>query len=214
MWIFLFDFDGTLAELNIRKIRPELVQDLEEYYKQHGYNIKITRITRSIERGPKELRQGAYEILKSYELMQAEKARVYPYARETLKWAKQNGKVAIVSLNSKECILKVLKRYSLLPFIDLIVSRDDVNAIKPSPETIFYAIKKLQGIKDKTVMIGDSDTDANAAMNAGIKCIIILRDKNKLDNIMEFKPYKIVENLKEAKEILKKLAAPSSKNKN
>ena len=45
---------------------------------------------------------------------------------------------------------------------------------KPSPDTVFEALRQLNVDKDNAVYIGDSDVDVMTAKNCGIPCISVL----------------------------------------
>ncbi|MEM2637123.1 MAG: HAD family hydrolase [Candidatus Korarchaeota archaeon] len=168
----LFDFDGTLVDLNldIKAIRNKL----ESYYRAHGYDIEVKRITRTIEGGPKELRSGAWEIVKEFEMDALPRARPVPHALETLRDIRKFAKMGIVSLNSLETIKTALKLFGF-PEFDIIVSRENAPALKPEPDGIILALSQIGIPRERSFMVGDSDSDMIAASKANITGIGIAR---------------------------------------
>ena len=45
---------------------------------------------------------------------------------------------------------------------------------KPSPDTVFAALRELGVDKQEAVYVGDSDVDIQTAANAGLPCISVL----------------------------------------
>ena len=92
-----------------------------------------------------------------------------------------NASVAIASLNrkpvisSREMALKHLKKIGINNFFEYVAGHNTFEYCKPDPRHLTSVIEILGGDIKKTLMIGDSETDANAAKNAGIP-IILLED--------------------------------------
>lgn len=75
--------------------------------------------------------------------------------------------LSIWSSNNKEIIKDILYEYDLLERFQTIVSRDEVEMLKPYPEG-FLKIHDGQMSKSKYLMIGNSEADSLAAKAAGI----------------------------------------------
>ena len=58
------------------------------------------------------------------------------------------------------------------------VCGDSTKHPKPSPEPVFLAMENLGVSKPETLFIGDSDTDVNAAANAGIQMVCMRNGYN------------------------------------
>lgn len=57
------------------------------------------------------------------------------------------------------------------PDMDVIVSGDDVDETKPSPDIVSTALERAGLRPSDAVLVGDSVWDVKAAANAGIACI-------------------------------------------
>lgn len=103
-------------------------------------------------------------------------APAYPDVLDTLaKLKEKNCKLAVItnrSGNAKE----LLKTAGVLPFLDLVITYEDVQVPKPDPEGILKAMKALEADPSKTVMVGDTYVDVEAGKAAGITTIGIDRD--------------------------------------
>jgi len=86
-----------------------------------------------------------------------------------IKSMKQNKdvKIGIVTSRSKQDVLSRLNKSELKSDIDVVVTRDDVKKLKPSPEQILVASKNLGLLPRNCAIIGDMSTDVEAARKAG-----------------------------------------------
>jgi HAD superfamily hydrolase (TIGR01549 family) len=76
-------------------------------------------------------------------------------------------KIGIVTSRSKQDVLSRLDNSDLKSNIDVVVTRDDVSKLKPSPEQILVASKRLGLLPRNCAIIGDMSTDVEAARKAG-----------------------------------------------
>lgn len=93
---------------------------------------------------------------------------------------KNNVVIGIVTSNSLQFVKKLLIKAEIdIDIFDLIITRDDVNITKPSPNLYLYALKKLNINKDNVFAIEDSNIGIMAAYSAGVKVINV----TDIDNI-------------------------------
>ncbi len=64
-----------------------------------------------------------------------------------------------------------IRHAGLEPFVDHIVTVEDVRECKPNPEGIFAAMQTLKCGPECTWMVGDTEIDILAGKNAGIPTI-------------------------------------------
>jgi phosphoglycolate phosphatase-like HAD superfamily hydrolase len=111
-------------------------------------------------------------FMKSIEMRVAKKHKIFPETLDALSTLKsKNIKMGIVTNTSREAADYILKTHNLDPFFKVIVSREDADFLKPNPELIHIAVRKIG--KPVKWFIGDTIFDAEAAANAGLKSIII-----------------------------------------
>jgi beta-phosphoglucomutase-like phosphatase (HAD superfamily) len=86
-----------------------------------------------------------------------------------LRWARKNNfKTGLATMSYAKQVSKVLKILKVQDLFDHIITREGVSRGKPDPE-IYLKMIRLLGINEKeTLIIEDSVTGIQAAMNAGI----------------------------------------------
>jgi HAD superfamily hydrolase (TIGR01509 family) len=99
-------------------------------------------------------------------------AKLFPGAKEYLQKIKNDEyKTALVTSSFSLTVRTDLEKRSLSDIFDVIVTADDVKKLKPNPECLKIAVKKLDLTVPKCIFIGDTDADACAAKNIGMKFI-------------------------------------------
>ena len=83
---------------------------------------------------------------------------------------------------------KAILKLDLHPFFNVVVSRNDVQYMKPSGEGLRLALSRLQVINDKALYVGDSLDDIRAAKAAGVKVIIIMGKENSKAELLSAGP--------------------------
>jgi phosphoglycolate phosphatase len=89
-------------------------------------------------------------------------------AREAIDGARDAGfATAVWTNNAREVTAVALERFGLLPVLDLVVTRDEMRALKPDPDG-WRVIAAHFGAPREAVVIGDSWVDGVAAQAAGV----------------------------------------------
>lgn len=186
----IFDFDGTLAVLNIDfNAMKEQVFDLMKHYGvgeeliTERYLLEIIDEVYFIllEKNPSDVEkfyQKAHQILYEVELCAAEKGRLIPGTEKTLKILREKGiKVGIVTRNCEDAIRKVFPNIDQL--CDVFISRNSVKKVKPHPDHLSFMQKALGVSGEEAVMIGDHTIDIQAGKRVGMKTIGVLTGRTK-----------------------------------
>ena len=181
----IFDFDGTLAVLNIDfSLMRERVFDLmgrygiEEKAVQEKYLLEIIDEVYQIlwEKSPPaaEAFYGeSHHILHEVEMKAAEKGRLIPGTEATLKGLRKKGiKVGIITRNCEDAVRKVFP--DIDDFCDIFVSRNSVKRVKPHPDHLTYVMRWLKISGEESMMVGDHVIDIQAAKRVGMKSIAVL----------------------------------------
>lgn len=180
---FLFDFDGVITDSE-----PYVFEVLKQMIKDNfGIELPYSDINMTIGCSDKKVAEyiaNEYHIDYSVELSEKlkknypdyyfeyEGIKPFPYLRDLLSILKDRGrKVAIVSSTDRAHIEAALSRMGLSVFIDTIISGSDVQNKKPSPEPYLKGLEALSVDKQDAVVIEDSPTGIQSAVNAGIDCI-------------------------------------------
>ena len=180
----LLDLDGTLIASN-----QTHVEAWDKALHEHGYAVAQDRIALEVGKGGDHvvgdlLGQSAEE--KHGDALREAAGRwfsvlalrsglhVAPDAVELVAALKKRGIVTALATSSKQEHLDVAERASGVRWrelVDHVVSADDVEASKPSPDILHAALRKMKLTAAQCAMLGDTPWDAIAARRAGITAI-------------------------------------------
>ena len=193
-YTILFDLDGTLVDT-----APDLMRAHNHVMKKFGYPTKSTAEIRNL------VGQGAGAMLgrsiwgqakKEFSKVQDDKIKkemvkdfvdfygknivnestLINGVKEFLIWAKEKNISMAVCTNKQEHLaVDLLKKIGIYEFFEYVAGHDTFDYCKPDSRHLTSVIEILDGDIKKSLMIGDSETDANAAKEAGIP-IILLED--------------------------------------
>ena len=199
----LFDLDGTLVDT-----APDLMHAHNHVMKKYGYPTKSTDEIRNL------VGQGAGAMLGRSIWGQAKKefgkiqddgikkemvkdfvdfygknivneSTLIKGVKEFLIWSKKKNISMAVCTNKQEHLaIDLLKKIGIYDFFEYVAGHNTFDYCKPDPRHLTSVIEILDGDLKKSLMIGDSETDANAARDAGIP-IILLEDGYTEKNITE-----------------------------
>ena len=94
--------------------------------------------------------------------------------KEFLKWCKEKNISMAVCTNKQEHLSNdLLKKIGIYDFFEYVAGSDTFDYCKPDPRHLTSVVEILDGDVKKTIMIGDSETDANAAKAAEIPVILL-----------------------------------------
>ena len=94
--------------------------------------------------------------------------------KDFLIWCKDQNISMAVCTNKQEHLSKdLLKKIGIYDFFEYVAGSDTFDYCKPDPRHLTSVIEILGGDVKKSLMIGDSETDANAAKAAFIPVILL-----------------------------------------
>lgn len=182
--LYLFDLDGTVLDSKedialavnyaLKKVNLK-ERTSQEIVKYVGYGAK--KLIDDLLYGYPENVKG--EVLgyfrEFYTKNPVVKSVLYPNVKEIFYriW-KENRRIGIVTNKYEEISRKILRHFGIDSQIDILVGGDTTDERKPSPKPILYAIEKLSANPEKTVLIGDSETDITSGKNAKIFSCLVL----------------------------------------
>ena len=190
----LFDLDGTLVDT-----APDLMRAHNHVMQKFGYPTKSTEeirnlvgkgagamIGRSIwgqakkefgkvndEKVKKEM---VTEFVDFYGKNIINESKLITGVKEFLNWCKnQNISMAVCTNKQEHLSNDLLKKIGIYDYFEYVAGSDTFDYCKPDPRHLTSVVEILDGDIKKSIMIGDSETDANAAKAAEIP-IILLED--------------------------------------
>jgi len=188
----LFDLDGTLADT-----APDLLSAHNHVMKKFGYNTKsIDEIKNYVGKGAavmigrsiwnaarKELSkitdkkikdEMVREFLDFYGKNTVVESKLTNGVYKFLEWAKSNNISMGVCTNKQEHLaVDFLKKIKIYDFFEYVAGRNTFDYYKPDPRHLTSTIEIMGGDIKKSLMIGDSENDADAAKSAGIPMILL-----------------------------------------
>jgi beta-phosphoglucomutase len=119
--------------------------------------------------------------LRIYEAMIADERLIreqeYPWSTALLREARRAGyPVGIATMSHRKHAALVLERLELTAEVDVLVTREDVQHAKPSPEIYLLIAEKLRAEPRDCFVLEDSVPGIRAANAAGMCCVAITND--------------------------------------
>ena len=191
-YTILFDLDGTLVDT-----APDLMNAHNHVMKKYGYPTKSTEeirklvgkgagalIGRSIwGQAKKEFhsvndlklkKQMSKDFVNFYGKNIINQSTLITGVKEFLKWCKERNISMAVCTNKQEHLaVDLLKKIGIYDFFEYVAGSNTFDYCKPDPRHLTSVIEILSGDLKKSLMIGDSETDANAAKSASIPLILL-----------------------------------------
>ena len=81
--------------------------------------------------------------------------------------------VAVASTARRDRVTEGLMRAGLSPYVDAIISGDDVSRGRPDPEPYLYAALAIERPTLRCVVIGSANTSVEAAHDVSMQCVAI-----------------------------------------
>ena len=199
----LFDLDGTLVDT-----APDLMNAHNHVMKKFGYETKSTDdIRKLVGQGAGSLigrsvwgqakkefgqinddkikKEMVSEFIDFYGKNISVESKLVNGVYNFLKWSKKNNISMGVCTNKQEHLsIDLLKKIKIYDFFEYVAGSNTFDVCKPDPRHLTNVIEIMQGDIKKSLMIGDSETDGNAAKAAGIP-FILLEDGYTEKNINE-----------------------------
>ena len=182
----LFDLDGTLVDT-----APDLIRAHNHVMKKFGYPTKsINELKNAVGKGAKAImakgngkwewfdekikNEMTDEFLSFYKKNILHESTLINGVKEFLKWCKnQNISMAVCTNKTEHLAIDLLKKIEIYDFFEYVSGHNTFEYCKPDPRHLLRTIEMLNGDKNKSIMIGDSETDANAAKEAEIPMILL-----------------------------------------
>jgi len=188
----LFDLDGTLVDT-----APDLMNAHNYVMRKFGYESKSTDdIRKMIGKGAKSLigrsvwgqakiefskikdkkitDEMVKEFLKYYGDNILIESQLADGVKKFLDWCKnKNISLAVCTNKPEHLAVDLLKKIKIYEYFEYVAGSNTFDYCKPDPRHLTSIIEILNGDYKKSLMIGDSETDAHTAKAAGIPFILI-----------------------------------------
>lgn len=188
----LFDLDGTLVDT-----APDLMLAHNHVMKKFGYPTKSTEDIRNLVgkgagaligrsiwgQAKKEFSkvldakikdEMVKEFVNFYGKNIVNESTLVTGVKDFLIWCKEQNISMAVCTNKQEHLSNdLLKKIGIYDYFEYVAGSNTFDYCKPDPRHLTNVIEILGGEIKRSIMIGDSETDANAGKNAGIPVILL-----------------------------------------
>ena len=141
----------------------------------------------SVERGlPEELHEFINEMKQAYTMQmvhaQCKPTFVHEYALSSLRAA--GYQLAVCSNSVRQTVVTMMDKANLSPYLDLMVSNEDVSKGKPDPEMYLKAMSTFGLLPTECLIVEDNENGIKAARASGAHLLVVkdVLDTN-LDNL-------------------------------
>lgn len=183
--VLVFDLDHTLVSSPLDL--PAMAQDLLAFLEGRGVvppardsAWSAPELARFVRAEAPSLEPGFWEIALAHEQRALLEARLETGALEALRAAQALGfRTAVWTNNGGQVTRQVLERFALAPYVDLIVTRDEVRHLKPDPDGLRVIVDRWPD-REEIFLVGDSWVDGLAARAGGVRFIAYRVDADDL----------------------------------
>ena len=185
LYTILFDLDGTIVNT-----APDLMAAHNHVMKKFGHaEKKLSEIKSLAGRGAWVMMQRSFKEEIKDEKIKKEMTKEFIdfYAKnidrdskpingvkEFLEWAKGKKISMAVCTNKQERLaVDLLKKLDMSKYFEYIAGADTFEFNKPDPRHLTNVVEIIGGDLKKTIMVGDSEVDANSAHNAKLPFVLV-----------------------------------------
>lgn len=201
----LLDLDGTIIDTN------ELIIASIQHVWQERYGVELAReeiipqMGRTLEQqfqafsGLEDVTDMIAAYRKFNYAAHDDYVRPFPYVLEVIQELRAGGvKVGAVTTKMRASTMRSLAYCGGLDkLMDVIVTVDDVQHPKPHPEPVLKAIEALGSDPQRTLMVGDSPFDIQAANTAGAVSVAVSWSLKGEDELCKYDPQFVIHDMRE-----------------
>lgn len=183
----LFDLDGTLADT-----AGDLCETMNVILTRHGRaRVPAGRVRHLVGGGARLLMERGFmetgapaskdlldrsfeEFIAYYSDHIADHTMLWPGVEAALTRLREADALLAVCTNKVERLSRqLLEELGIDGYFPVVIGGDTLSVKKPDPEHLLEAVRLLGGDRAATIMVGDSETDIDAAKNAGLPSICV-----------------------------------------
>lgn len=194
----VFDFDGTLAKLNIDfiQMRKAVIGLIDSFGVSTG-SIRHLFVLEMIEAGrilisqndperESSYRRRANDLIEHIEIEAAKKGNLFDGTRDMLRELKSRKiKTGVVTRNCQSAVNHLFP--DIFTYFDAVLTRDQAPLVKPHPEHLRLILKELQVAPESASMVGDHPMDIKIGRDVGVLTIGVLTGASGLDDLVQAK---------------------------
>lgn len=211
--LLLFDLDGTLVDsvpdlafcLNAMLTElalPAASEDDVRMWVGNGAERLVKRaLTRRMDGEPEDetlLRRALARLMEIYAENTDQYSQLYPGVTEGLDYARSLGcPLGVVTNKAERFTVPLMRSLGILDRFDIVVGGDTLPTQKPHPGPLLHCAEHYRAAPARSVMIGDSINDLQAARAAGMRILCVSYGYNHGNDIGTHGPDAILHSLAE-----------------
>lgn len=196
----IFDFDGTLAELNLdfglmkeRIVKLSSSRGLPPPPSDNIHSLELlSSLASELPVGLREdfLEQG-HSLIREMELQAAASSELFPFTRPLLsRLAGLGVSTAIVTRNLGTAVKRVFP--DIEAHVTAFLPREEVTRVKPDPAHLFEALERLGTTARESLYVGDHPLDVATGKRAGVKTCAVLTGRVGREEFLDHGPDYII----------------------
>ncbi|MGO9138046.1 MAG: HAD family hydrolase [Syntrophales bacterium] len=191
-----FDFDGTLAKLNIDfPLMKQAVLNLVAAYGaplegiSNLYVLEMIKAAQELiseiyPRNEESFLEQAVALITKIEIEAARKGELIDGTKEMLAELKRrNIRAGVVTRNCRAAVTTVFP--DIFNYCDTVITRELTRNVKPHPEHLAVALRSLDAAPESSSMVGDHPMDIKIGKDAGILTIGVLTGYSTSDELLK-----------------------------
>lgn len=206
----LFDLDGTIIDTN-ELIISSFLDVLGRHYPNEVYTREriIPHMGATLEAQLRIFsgREDVTDLVKDYRTYNNahhdEMVRQFPHVLEVMDTLYHRGvTLGVVTTKIQSTAMRSLETLGLLKYMAAIVTVEDVEHPKPHPEPVLTAVQRLYADPSRTIMVGDSGADIQAANTAGVKSAGVAWSLKGVEVLQKYNPDYILNDMRDIYSVL------------
>lgn len=204
----IFDLDGTLIEFKLDvqssknkviQLVREMVPNIDGLDTSQSYYHMLERVRCMVdEKTFERVKLEVYSILERFEEKAVQETSLKHGVREVLTELRGLGKkIALLTNSGRKTTFYALIKFDIINFFDIILSRDDVEFLKPSTLGFQRTLSLLNLSASECISVGDGLIDIIPSKALGIKFVAVVGGYNPIEKMLEYKPDYIISSLSE-----------------
>lgn len=204
----IFDFDGTLAQLNIDfPGMRAAVGDLISHYRIPAQEVTQSYVLEMVEAGraflahrsPREaarFHHDAQALITQMELTAADRGALFGGTRRLLaELSRRSIRTGVITRNCRPAIFRIFP--DMNSFCPVVLTREDPYRVKPDPDQLKAALDSLEVAPADAAMVGDHPMDIRTGRDAGTFTIGVLTGSSSRQTLQEAEAGLIVSHAEE-----------------
>src|SRR5437764_11672962 len=174
----LFDVDGTLVDTNYLHVVAWW-----QAFRSQGHQVAMTDLHRTVGQGSDQfvssiLGRDDEKVADAHSDFYGQwkhQLMAFPGAADVLRMTKKAGLSVVLATSASEAEAEHLTAaIDADDAIDVVTTKDDVDASKPDPDIVRTALDKAGLSADDAIFVGDTVWDVEAARKSGLDCVCVL----------------------------------------